>query len=137
MTRILLVGTDFSPSSDRAFAKACELGQSLGAGVHLLHVLEPVDEPGSEDPETQDFYASLTTRSMDKLAIEIAKNTRPVQVECSVVVGPRDRRILEVAEELDAEIVVLGSLPISADSRRLAISHRVAVTAVRPVLLVP
>ena len=137
MARSILMGTDFSPSASRAFAKACELAQPLGAGIHLLHVLQPVDELGSTDPDTQDFYASLTQSSMDKLKVETAKNTRPIEIELNVVVGPRETSILEVADRLGAEMVVLGSTPINAGSRGLSVSHRVAMTATRPVLLVP
>ena len=63
---IILVGTDFSPSSDRAFAKACAIARHTGERIHLLHVVEPVDEPGSQDRETQEFYTKLTQISEAK-----------------------------------------------------------------------
>jgi nucleotide-binding universal stress UspA family protein len=44
---------------------------------------------------------------------------------------------MQVAEELEADLIVLGSRPMSADSKLLSVSHKVALTSSRPVLLVP
>jgi nucleotide-binding universal stress UspA family protein len=134
----ILVGTDFGQASDRAFEKACEIAQRMGERVHLLHVLEPVDEPNSEDPETQEFYARLTERSEAKLAAEKAGNERPVHVTCSVEIGSRAPTIARVADEIGADLIVLGSQPLREDAPpRLGVSHRIALTSNRPVLLVP
>lgn len=136
--RILLVGTDFSEVSDRAFAKACEIAQSMGEKVHLLHVLEPVDDPDSPDPDTQDFYRQLTESSQAKLQNEMAANKRPIEVSCGVEIGRRAEVLQRVAEELGADLLVLGSKPLTEDSpRRLGVSHKIALTSARPVLLVP
>lgn len=135
--KTILVGTDFTPRSEKAFAKACELAQTLGATIHLLHVLEPVDEPGSSDPETQEFYAKLEEGSKTKMAslVELAGLT--VQLTTSVRIGPRHQLIVEIAEEIQAEMIVLGSHPLTEEAARIGPGHRVAVTARRPVLLVP
>lgn len=136
--RTILVGTDFSENSDRAFDKACEIAQHMGERVHLLHVVEPVDDPDSQDPETQEFYAALTSRSEARLAAEQAANTRPVQVTCSVEIGPRVPTLLRVAEELQADLLVMGSQPWTEDTPpRLGVSQKVALTCPRPVMLVP
>lgn len=134
--KTILVGTDFSEGSDKAFGKACEIAQSVGSAVHLLHVLEPVDDPGSTDPETQDFYAKLERASREKLESTMAQ-CASLECESSVRVGARYQVILEKAEELDADLIVLGSQPISQESRRIGTSHRVAMTSGRAVLLVP
>jgi nucleotide-binding universal stress UspA family protein len=136
--RILLVGTDFSESSTRAFAKACEIAEAMGEKVHLLHVLEPVDDPDSGDPETREFYRQLTERSHAKLQDELATNTRPVEVTTGVMIGRRVQVLRQVAEQLPADLLVLGSKPLSEDAPpRLGVSHQLALTSARPVLLVP
>ncbi len=135
--KTILVGTDFSPRSDKAFAKACELAQTLGATIHLLHVLEPVDEPGSSDPETQEFYAKLEEGSKTKMASLIRLADVTVHLTSSVRIGHRHQLIVEIAEEIQAEMIVLGSHPLTEEAARIGPGHRVAVTARRPVLLVP
>lgn len=136
--RTVLVGTDFSKGSDRAFAKACELAQKMGERVHLLHVVEPVDDADSPDPDTQKFYDELLARSEVKLEAEMIENSRPVEVTCSVEIGHRAPTIHRVAEALGADLVVLGSNPLKEDSmNRLGVGHRVALTSTRPVLLIP
>lgn len=136
--QVLLVGTDFDNGSDRAFARACEIAQGLGERVHLLHVVEPVDEPGSSDPDTEEFYNRLTAISQAKLQSEMAANKRPIKVTCSVEIGHRVEVLRKVADELDADLVVLGSQPLAIDGEpRLSTAHRFALTSKRPVLLVP
>ncbi len=133
--KTVLVGTDFSESARRALELACQLASRDGGKVHLLHVLEPVDELGSTDPETQEFYEKLTKQSKEKLAQAVSGATS--EIETQVRIGVRCSTLLEAAQELEADLIVLGSQPINPDSRRFGTSHRVAVTARRPVLLVP
>lgn len=132
--KTILVGTDFSIGSNAALATASRLLES-GGSVHLLHVLEPVDDPDSDDPETQSFYRELEAKSQQKLSDQLAGSG--LQAETSVRIGARHLTLLQVAEEVGAELIVLGSRPMSADSKLLSVSHKVALTSSRPVLLVP
>ena len=130
----ILVGTDFSQGSDAALTTANRLLES-GGNLHLLHVLEPVDDPDSDDPETQSFYRELEAKSQHKLADQLSKSG--LKAETSVRIGARHLTVMQVAEELEADLIVLGSRPMSADSKLLSVSHKVALTSSRPVLLVP
>jgi nucleotide-binding universal stress UspA family protein len=134
----ILVGMNFSPSSEKALAKALDMARLMGGKIHLLHVLEPVDDPESRDPETQRFYLELEQRSQEKLdrALDPHRGAA-VEISSSIRIGPRHVTILQVANELEAELVVLGSHPMSEDSQRIGTSHRVAVTSSRTVVLVP
>lgn len=136
--KTILVGINFSPSSEKALRKACHIARLMEAQIRLLHVLEPVDDPGSQDPETRRFYDTLKTRSQEKMTAAI----RPllgegVSFSSEIRIGPRHRTILEVAHEVEAELVVLGSHPLSDEAQWIGTSHRVAVTCDRPVVLVP
>lgn len=133
--KTILVGTDFTPGSDGALTTAASLVGAAGT-VHLLHVLEPVDDPDSDDPETRSFYQQLEEKSRQKLADQLAR-AGVEKVENSVRIGIRHVTILEVAEELQADLIVLGSRPISPDSTLLSVSHRAALTSTRPILLIP
>ncbi|MCA9778125.1 MAG: universal stress protein [Candidatus Eremiobacteraeota bacterium] len=132
--KTILVGTDFSAGSDGALNTASNLLAS-GGSVHLLHVLEPVDDPDSEDPETQTFYRELEQKSQQKLADQLSRSG--LEARSSVRIGARHLTLMEVAEELDADLIVLGSRPMGPDSKLLSVSHKVALTSTRPVLLVP
>jgi len=132
--KTILVGTDFSIGSNAALATASRLLES-GGSVHLLHVLEPVDDPDSDDPETQSFYRELEAKSQQKLSDQLADSG--LKAETSVRIGAHHLTLLQVAEELGAELIVLGSRPMSADSKLLSVSHKVALTSSRPGLLVP
>jgi nucleotide-binding universal stress UspA family protein len=134
----ILVGTDFSANSDRAFDKACEIAQGGGQKVHLLHVVEAIDDADSPDPDTKKFYEALIEASRVKMEAEIAANRRAIEVTYSVEIGPRASTILEMADTLGAEMVAVGSVARTAESQhRLGVGHCVALTSKRPVLLVP
>jgi nucleotide-binding universal stress UspA family protein len=134
--KTILVGTDFNEGSIKALEKARELAKQFDSKIYLLHVLEPVDDPDSDDPETEEFYSKLKMSSLQKLDAAKA-NLSPLETDCSVRVGRRHPTLLQVANDVDADLIVLGSNPISEESQRIGTSHRVAVTSARPVLLVP
>jgi len=134
--KLILLGTDFTEETSKAHKQAAELSRKTGAQLHILHVLEPVDDPDSDDPETQEFYDKLEAKSQERLAKLI--DTLPgITINSSIVVGNRHPTILEQAGTLGADLIVLGSKPLEADNQRFGTSHRVAVTSPIPVLLVP
>ena len=133
--KTILVGTDFSPGSDRALRVAGQLA-SDDTTIHLIHVLEPVDDPDSDDPETQSFYRKLEEKSTKSLADQLTRLDSG-EAQTSVRIGPRHLTLLEVAEELNADLIVLGSKPMNPDSEVLSVSHRAALVSSRSILLVP
>lgn len=133
----ILIATDFSEVSCRARDFARELAQAMGSGLHLLHVIEPVDEPDSEDPETRAFYRKLEEQARQKLAAEL-ETLKPLTVSSTVLVGPRYQAILDTAQDLDARMIVLGTHVIEDTTPAyLGVSHKVAWKTDRPVVLVP
>lgn len=134
--KLILLGTDFTEETSNAHAQAAELARKTGAQLHILHVLEPVDDPDSDDPETQEFYDKLEAKSQERLAALI-NTLSGVTANSSIVIGNRHPTILEQAQDLGADMIVLGSKPLEADNKRFGTSHRVAVTSPIPVLLVP
>lgn len=133
-----LVGTDFSSLSQKALTRAADLASCSQARIYLLHVLEPVDDPGSTDPDTEKFYSELKVSSNQKLEAQAEPlRAKGINVSTEIRIGARGPTILTVADELDAGLVVLGSLPISEGTPRIGTSHRVAMTSTRAVLLIP
>jgi nucleotide-binding universal stress UspA family protein len=132
--RWIVVGTDFSDGAHDALERAVRMAEDSGARVALVHAYE--ESPGSElgdDP---------TPRLMGSLAEEIAASgaTRHgVHVEPLVRRGPPWDKILNVATEYGAEMVVVGGsgqrgeihgLPLgSVAARVLALSSRCVLVA--------
>jgi nucleotide-binding universal stress UspA family protein len=101
--RWIVVGTDFSDGAQEAFERAIGLAHDLRARVALVHAYE--DDPGASPPDDP------TSRLLGLLAEEIAASGAPrrgIHVEPLVRRGPPWEKILNVATEYGAEMVVVG-----------------------------
>ena len=134
--RWLVVGTDFSDGAHEALERALRLAQDSGARIALVHAYE--DEPGAKAP------ADPTSRLRGQLDQEIAAlgATRSgVHVEPLVRRGPPWEKIVNVATEYGAEMIVVGrsgqrgatrGIPLgSVPIRVLALSTRYCVLVAR------
>lgn len=133
----ILVPVDLTQKNVRAVEVAGEMARRSGGDVVLLHVIEPLDLPFEE---LEDFYEELERKAeeaMTGLAAELRE--KGLESRMQVVYGDRAREIVGFAEEDDRDLIVLSSHQVDAESpaRELGtISHKVAVLASRPVLLV-
>jgi nucleotide-binding universal stress UspA family protein len=134
--RWIVVGTDFSDGAQEALERALGLALEAHASIALVHAYE--DEPGasvSVDP---------TARLLGQLAQEIAASgatRRGIVVEPLVRRGPPWEKILNVATEYGAELIVVGrsgqrgairGVPLgSVASRVLALATRCCVLVAR------
>ncbi len=112
----LLVATDFSPHSEAALATAEELGERLGARMHLLHVVHPPAEVLSpyEIHLPVGLAEEMQEAARRKLAPRAEKlRARGLATEIHVASGVASERIPEFAEELGADLVVLGTRGLS------------------------
>lgn len=135
--RVVLVATDFSEVSERAEGRAGELARSMEARLHLVHVVEPIDDPEQADEETREFHRSLEVRASRLLQERIGQWTG-LSVTYSVVLGHRPQSILRVADQEEADVLVLGTHPVGeGEQPRGSTSQRVSWFSRRPVLLVP
>jgi nucleotide-binding universal stress UspA family protein len=135
--RWIVVGTDFSDGAEEAFEHAVRLAEDSRAKVALVHAYE--DAPG------ENALTDPAVRLLERLADDIAASSatrRGVQVTPLVRRGPPWEKILNVATEYAAELIVVGysgqreaprGLPLgSVASRVLALSTRsVLVTRLR------
>jgi nucleotide-binding universal stress UspA family protein len=132
--RWIVVGTDFSDGAKDALERALRVAEDSGAHVALVHAYE--DEPGANvanDP---------TSMLLEQLAQEIAASgatRRGIRVEPLVRRGPPWGKILNVATEYGAEMIIVGctgqrgatrGVPLgSVASRVLALSTRCVLVA--------
>jgi nucleotide-binding universal stress UspA family protein len=108
----ILCPTDFSQGSSAAEARAVELARALQAEIELLHVYQlPVvalpDVPVTVSPT---YVADLTTRIDELLAEERkALAQQGITVTTKVIEGIPSEAIVQRAEEIGAEMIVIGT----------------------------
>lgn len=99
----ILVATDLSARSDRAVARACRIAREQGARLHLLHVVD--DDLPAEMAEAQMIAAEKTLERF----CTASHDARGVTVERQVVAGDPWSVIVDAAETLPADLLVLGA----------------------------
>lgn len=133
----ILVPVDLTQKNRHAVEMAAELGAASGGSVTLLHVIELLDLPFEE---VEDFYRQLEERAADamgKLAEPLVE--REVDHDQHVRYGDRAAEIVTFAQEEGFDLVLLSShrADLEEPARNWAsLSHKVAILAQTPVLLV-
>ena len=138
--RRILVPFDFSPHSEVAAQTAARWAEALGAGVSLLHVVEPVVYP--------EFYAvdvlpgqvtdGLQQRSVEALAEAADRLVSGVDCTTTVRVGRAVDVILSAADAQEHDLVVMGTRGLSGLEHLLlgSVAERVLRRSDVPVLTV-
>jgi nucleotide-binding universal stress UspA family protein len=141
-TRILLA-TDFSGSAETAEAAAIDLAKRLSAELHVLHVYEApsAELPPHAIPLVTSYVEDLRRVAEERLAeVQARALTAGITAESQAEPGPCVEAIAERAEEIRADLIVVGTEGRSGVRRFLlgSIAEGVArhapcsVLAVRP-----
>ena len=140
MIRHILAAVDFSDTSSAALDEARELARSLSAHLTILHADEfPVMRAGElyylPAAVIEEHEAALRERLA--LLAELAR-ADGIEVSSKVVPGPPHKVILEVANSVEANLIVMGTHGGSGLRRVLAgsVAERVVRTSPIPVLTV-
>lgn len=137
--RKILCPLDFSDASRNAVRYAREFARGMGAELFLLNVVEPrpmaVDMSLSYVPLEEDLEKAAQE---DLNEIVRAEREQGVAVEGDVVIGTPSEIILDKAEELDVNLVIVGSHGKTGLSRLLmgSVAESVVRKAKCPVLIV-
>ena len=145
--RPILVAVDFSPHSQAALIWALEYGRLLQAPVTVLHVVhDPAAAPGYyahlEEGETLRLPEHAAKDMLDDFLRQAAEARPdlvvPESYSTQLVIGLPATRIIEVAEQLQAQGIVVGSQGRSVLKRVLLGSKalRVVQLASMPVTVV-
>jgi nucleotide-binding universal stress UspA family protein len=118
MFRKILVAYDGSEGAKLALAKAQEIAKAAKADIHILAVgripeyAETVSEVEEEKVQAQNYYSKI----MDEAQREMTKQGLSSVVHIDF--GKPADTILRIAEDLAADLLILGTHPQSAVRRR-------------------
>jgi nucleotide-binding universal stress UspA family protein len=138
MFRHILVPTDFSEESKRAFDIAKSIVVPDDVTVTLLHVIEIIADTTFEEFES--FYLQLETRADKQLnEMEASEKSGKFTIQKKVLYGNRVREIVTFAQENKVDLIILNSHKININDPGRGwgtISYKVGIASQCPVLLV-
>jgi len=122
----ILVTTDFSPNSEFAFKHAVMLARQNNAKIHLLHVLPQIDSSIRGylsavlgEHRLEDFEQENVTKAKENIRhdLELFAKTELLNYPddfarfagAQVVLGQPVPKILEMADKLKADVIVIGT----------------------------
>jgi nucleotide-binding universal stress UspA family protein len=113
MYETVLFPTDGETSSERACEDAVELASLHDATLHVVHVVdeatvELLSNVGETERETVEESLEGDAEEMVKEAVEMARD-EGVDVEGTVRHGKPDEEIAAHAEEIDVDLIVMGT----------------------------
>jgi nucleotide-binding universal stress UspA family protein len=144
MFRSIVVGTDGSDTARKAVQEAIDLAKSVGAAVSVVSAYEPVArarlrEEARQAPE--DLQWMINPREdVDATLSDAADEVREagLEVETYAREGDPADAILDVAEERDADLIVVGNKGMTGARRFLlgSVPNKVSHHAPCSVLIV-
>jgi nucleotide-binding universal stress UspA family protein len=126
MIRTIVVGTDGSETAGKAVREASELAAKLGAGIDIVSAYEPVSnqrlrEEARQVPGDMQWMVSAREDVDAKLkeAAALAKDIGVTDVNTFAREGDPADAILDVAEERESDLIVVGNKGMSGAKRFL------------------
>jgi len=121
----IVVGTDGSDTATKAVGQAIDLARAVGAKIELVSAYEPVptqriNEERREAPE--DLQWAISPREDVDATLEAAASeirAAGVPVELYARQGDPADAILDVAEECDADLIIVGNKGMTGAKRFL------------------
>jgi nucleotide-binding universal stress UspA family protein len=121
----IVVGTDGSPTATQAVREAVDVAKSVGATLELVSAYAPVSEQRLR-AERRDAPEDVQWAINPKQEVEVSLNdAAEIAREAGVTVKTHAREgdpadaILDVAEELKAELVIIGNKGMTGARRFL------------------
>ena len=106
----IVVGTDGSKTADAAVQRAAELARLCGASLHLVTAFKPVTDM-MLSPEAMSSVSALVDPKGDAVAVcqRAAAAVESVPVTTHAGPGHPADMLIEVAEKVDADLIVVGN----------------------------
>ena len=142
--RCIVVGTDGSDTARQAVSQATELAARLGSRIELVSAYEPVSDARLQDDSLQvpqDLQWMVNPREdVETMLAGAAEEIRAAGIEVEVYPRQGDPAdaILDVAEELDADLIIVGNKGMTGAKRFLlgSVPNKVSHHAPCSVLIV-
>lgn len=138
----ILAPLDFSACSKGAFEAAIAWAKHFAATVHVLHAyhVPPIVLPDGGFALSQELNAKIDAASQTALRVYLEQYASTgVTLKAHVHQAEPLEAILDVAEEVDADLIVMGTHGRSGVSRALlgSVAQKVLRASPVPVLIVP
>ncbi len=147
MRRSIVCGVDGSPDAQAALAIARDFVERLGSTLILAHVAEPAYVPyaaaypfgGTAGPTATGKGTKSEEEAAARLLERAAIDAGLADAERRVAIGHPAERLAELADDEDAELIVVGSRGRGAFKAAFlgSVSHNLVGVARCPVLIVP
>jgi nucleotide-binding universal stress UspA family protein len=149
MDTSIVCGVDGSPDCDAALAVAARLAERLGVRLVLAHVAEPVLTPYAHAAPFGGISGSGWSAAHEQTTAQEESGTRLLEqvadaagiadAEHRVAIGLPAERLADIADEENAELIVVGSRGRGAFKAAFlgSVSNSLLGVARSPVLIVP
>jgi nucleotide-binding universal stress UspA family protein len=110
--RTILVAVDFSEHAEAAVDVACDFAEQFGAELHIVHAFELVTLLVSPyQVAIPDFYLVENRNDVTRRLEEVAEKIRAggITVQPHLTEAPAAPAIARLAEEIDADLIVMGT----------------------------
>lgn len=137
---VVVIPTDGSEYAESAAETGFEFAEKTGAAVHALSVgdesLTHISSVGGPPPKTTEDVAEIAAEWADELADDA--KAYGLEAEAVVRTGTPAREIAEYADEVDAEMIVMGTAGRGGFERMVvgSVTDKVIRTAPVPVVTV-
>ena len=140
----IVVGTDGSETAGEAVRQATDLAKAVGARIHLVSAFEPIGNQRLREERTQvpdDMQWMVNAKEDVEATLRNAAETigeTGVDVETYARQGDPADAILDVAEEQNADLIIVGNNGMTGAKRFLlgSVPNKVSHHAPSSVLIV-
>ncbi|WP_372880942.1 universal stress protein [Psychromonas sp.] len=137
----IIVPIDFSTGTEQIVKQASKMAKAFSGIIYLVHVEQPIkDSSGRDNGEPIDEMANDYPDETEKLKT-LAEQVRGEDIETHAIFieGVPALSILDLAEKMDADLIVMGTHGHGLVSGLLlgGVSQAIIKKADCPVLLVP
>jgi len=132
----ILVPTDFSAFSNRAFRFASRLADLLNAKITLFHVVEP---PYNFATAIKGMIEMMEKNALSRMQQLIDSSDYEIKIETQIRHGRTSLEILDCVDREQVDLVVMGSRGQSKLSRAVlgSVSEKIAHQLQVPLFLIP
>jgi nucleotide-binding universal stress UspA family protein len=141
LVKNILIPTDFSDYSKKSFEQALVIASETNASVTLLHCIEPPYDFASTVESTLEQMKRGANRRLNDMFQKLMKDERfkNIQGTTMLATGLTKATVMEIVKSRDIDLIVMGSMGVSALRKRLfgSTSTDIALRSPVPVIIVP